>query len=99
MSLKSEILAQIAQVAAEHDKSLASLTEDLPLLHTGLDSLCLAVVVARLEDAFNVDPFSKDDAAGFPVTVGDFIRLYENALAAPVRDVRDHPILIEEPTL
>jgi len=99
MSLKNEILAQIAQVAEEHNKPLVSLTEDLPLLHTGLDSLCLAVVVARLEDALSVDPFTNDDGTGFPVTVGDFIRLYENALAATVPDVRSRQFLIEESTL
>ena len=87
MSLRSQIFAQICQVAEEHNKSLGALTEDLPLLHAGLDSLCLAVVVARLEDAFNVDPFRNDNETGFPVTVGDFIRLYENALAASVQNV------------
>lgn len=87
MSLRSEIFKQIAQVADEHNKSLAELTDDLPLLDTGLDSLCLAVVVARLEDALNVDPFGNDDEAGFPVTVGDFIRVYENASAEWVQSV------------
>lgn len=79
-SLRSEILSQLTQVAEEQNKTLAPLTDDLPLLQSGLDSLCLAVVVARLEDVLAVDPFSMEGAAEFPVTVGDFIRLYENVL-------------------
>jgi acyl carrier protein len=35
------------------------------LLETGLDSLCFAIIVARLEDELGVDPFSVDDAS-FP---------------------------------
>jgi acyl carrier protein len=49
------------------------------LLDSGLDSLCFAIVVARLENALGVDPFSEDEDARFPVTFGDFVRFYENA--------------------
>jgi hypothetical protein len=55
------------------------LTNDLPLLESGLDSFCLAVLVAALEDILDLDPFADDSASTFPVTLGDFIRLYENA--------------------
>jgi hypothetical protein len=58
---------------------LAPLTDDVSLLESGLDSLCFAVVVARLEDVLGVDPFSEAEDARFPVTLGDFIRFYENA--------------------
>ncbi|HLH30301.1 MAG TPA: acyl carrier protein [Terriglobia bacterium] len=78
-SLRSEILAQFTQVAEEQNKALAPLTEDLPLLESGLDSLCFAVIVARIEDAFGIDPFTADSNAPFPVTLGDFISSYENA--------------------
>jgi hypothetical protein len=33
--------------------------------------------VTRLEDALGVDPFSSEKAIDFPVTFGDFVRLYE----------------------
>jgi hypothetical protein len=46
-----------------------------------LDSLCIAVLVATLDDELGLDPFASDDDVGFPVTVGDFIRRYENASA------------------
>jgi acyl carrier protein len=67
------------QVAEQHQKTLAPLTDDAILLNTGLDSLCFAVLVARLEDRLGVDPFSASDDITFPVTLGDFVRVYENA--------------------
>jgi acyl carrier protein len=79
MDIKSEIVAQFKQVAHEQDKRLAPLTDDLALLDSGLDSLCFAIVVARLETSLGSDPFSEDEDARFPVTFGDFIRFYENA--------------------
>jgi acyl carrier protein len=79
MDIKSEIVAQFKQVAQEQDKRLAPLTDDLALLDSGLDSLCFAIVVARLETSLGTDPFSEDEDARFPVTFGDFIRFYENA--------------------
>jgi acyl carrier protein len=79
MDVRSEVLTQFKQVAQEQDKRLANLTDDLPLLDSGLDSLCFAIVVARLENSLGVDPFSDDEDARFPVTLGDFIRFYENA--------------------
>ena len=78
MSVRSEILDQFKQVALEQDKRLGSLSDELPLMDSGLDSLCLAIVVARLEDSLGVDPFTADDA-DFPVTFGDFVRIYEDA--------------------
>ncbi len=82
MSVRSIVELTISQVATEHDKSMPPLTDELPLLDSGLDSLCLAVVVARLEDNLGIDPFSSADDATFPVTIGDFVRLYENAAAS-----------------
>jgi hypothetical protein len=45
----------------------------------GLDSLCFAVLVTRLEDRLGVDPFSTPGNVDFPLTLGDFVRVYENA--------------------
>jgi hypothetical protein len=81
MDIKSEIIAQFTQVAREQDKRLAPLTNDLPLHDSGLDSLCFAVVVARLESSLGLDPFSEDEDARFPVTFGEFTKFYENAAA------------------
>jgi len=79
MNIRSEILDQFTQVAQTQGIALAPLTDDLELLDSGLDSLCFAIVVARLEGALGVDPFTTSEVAGFPVTLGDFVRLYENA--------------------
>ena len=60
-------------------RTLAPLTPALPLLDSGLDSHCLAVIVARLEERFGFDPFDTDTEVEFPVTVGDFMKPYESA--------------------
>jgi hypothetical protein len=79
MSVRSEIITQFKQVAEDQNKHLAPLVDDLPLVESGLDSLCLAVIVARLEDALGIDPFSAGEDAPFPVTLDDFVKSYENA--------------------
>jgi len=81
MSVRSDIVALFEQVAGEQHKTLTPLSDNLGLLESGLDSLCFAVIVARLEDDLGIDPFSAEDDIGFPVTVGDFIALYEHAVA------------------
>jgi hypothetical protein len=80
MSVRSIILEEIAQVARQQNKLLAPLTDDLPLVNSGLDSLCMAVLVALLDDRLGLDPFEKDGQMSFPVTLGDFVSLYENAV-------------------
>ena len=79
MSIRSTIVTQIQQVAEEQKQNVAPLTDDLILLQSGLDSLCFAILVARLEDALGFDPFTGTDDAYYPVTLGDFIKFYENA--------------------
>jgi acyl carrier protein len=78
MSVRSTITAQFQQVAREQDRTLAPLSDDLRLVQSGLDSLSFAIVVARLEDSLGIDPFNAADAVEFPVTFGDFVRLYED---------------------
>ena len=78
MSVKLTIMDQMAGVAREHGKTLAPLSDDLALLDSGLDSLGIAVLVARLEDQLGVDPFTTGEDVQFPVTVGDFVKAYEN---------------------
>jgi len=81
MSVQSEIFALFEEVAAEQQRTLAPLSNQLGLLESGLDSLCFAIIVARLEDRLGFDPFNAEDV-DFPVTVGDFVRLYE--IATPI---------------
>lgn len=79
MSIKSTVISQIQEIAGENKKTLPPLTEDLVLLDSGLDSLSIAILVARLEEVLGIDPFTESDDISYPVTLGDFIRFYENA--------------------
>jgi acyl carrier protein len=79
MTVAAMVLDQFQQVAREQDKPLVALTPDTVLLESGLDSLCFAIVVARLEDQLGVDPFTASEDVYFPVTLGDFIKFYEDA--------------------
>jgi acyl carrier protein len=79
MSVRLTILGQMKQIAEEQQRKLAPLSDDTPLIETGLDSLCFAILVARLEGELNVDPFTMSDEIVFPVTVGEFVALYEGA--------------------
>ena len=80
MNIRSTVTATITGVAKQQELALAPLADALPLLETGLDSLCMAIIVAQLEDELDVDPFDAEDDFVFPVTVGDFIALYEHAV-------------------
>ena len=82
MSVRLTILNAMQEVAAEQGKSLAPLTDDLVLLESGLDSLCFAILVARLEDQLGTDPFTASDDVYFPVTLGDFVTFYESGIKA-----------------
>jgi acyl carrier protein len=81
MSVRSEIIAALRQVAEEQKVTLPPLNDDLSLHETGFDSLAFAILVARLEDQLGVDPFTLSEDATFPLTIGDFIKAYENVPA------------------
>jgi acyl carrier protein len=81
MNVKAAVIAEFEQVSQEQGKPLAELHDDTMLLETGLDSLCFAIVVARLEDRFQVDPFQVAEDDHFPVTFGQFVKLYEHVAA------------------
>jgi acyl carrier protein len=78
MSVRVTVVSQFEQVAKEQERRLARLSDDLRLLDSGLDSLSFALIVVRLEEALGFDPFDVADDLKFPVTFGDFVRLYEN---------------------
>jgi acyl carrier protein len=76
MDTRSRIVEQFEKVAQEQGKQMPALRDDLPLLECGLDSLCFAIIVTRLEDEMGLDPFAADETL-FPVTFGEFVQLYE----------------------
>ena len=71
-------MSQFEQVAKEQGRSLSRLSEELRLLDSGLDSLSFALIVVRLEESLGFDPFDVVEEMRFPVTFGDFVKLYEN---------------------
>jgi len=81
MSIESIVRSEFEQVAREQEKVLTGLSNETVLLDSGLDSLCFAIIVARLEDKLGVDPFTASEDVYFPVTLGDFIKFYQDAAA------------------
>jgi acyl carrier protein len=81
MSVKATIISAMQQIALEQQVKLPPLDDDLSLHETGFDSLGFAILVARLEDDLGIDPFTIAEDAAFPLTIGDFIRAYENVPA------------------
>jgi hypothetical protein len=79
VSIRLTILSQIENVAAEQKKKIAPLRDDLILTESGLDSLCFAILVARLEDELGADPFTASEEVYFPKTLGEFVGLYEHS--------------------
>jgi len=77
--VRVSVLSQFELLAEEKNQTLPPLTDDLVLVDSGLDSLCFAIIVARLEDELGFDPFAADEEVEFPVTLSDFIRIYEDA--------------------
>ena len=81
MSVRLTIASLIEEIAVEQQVRVAPLTDDLVLLDSGLDSLCFAILVARLEDKLGIDPFTAAEDAYFPETFGDFVKTYEQVAA------------------
>jgi hypothetical protein len=78
MSVEDTVKTQFEQVAIEQHRKLSRLSPELKLLDCGLDSLSFALIVARLEDALGFDPFDAAEEIKFPVTYGDFVKMYQN---------------------
>jgi hypothetical protein len=85
ISIRATIWTQFEQVAREQRKNLPALSDDLVLTDTDLDSLCFAIIVARLEDALGFDPFTLAEEAVFPVTLRDFVTFYETYASGAVQ--------------
>ena len=81
MSIRFKIFAAMKQIADEQQITLPPLEDGLSLHETGFDSLAFAILVARLEDDLGIDPFTIAEDATFPLTVGDFVTVYENVPA------------------
>jgi acyl carrier protein len=81
MLVRDVVYQQVKDVAAQQRKTLPPLSDDVRMLEMGLDSLCIAILIANLDDEFNVSPFDADDVP-IPVTFGELIAIYQGAVAA-----------------
>ena len=79
MTTREAVLQQIRLVAQQQKKMLAVLDDNLRLAESGLDSLCIAIIVANLDDELGLDPF--EGGIEIPTTLGELIGLYEHVAA------------------
>ena len=79
LSIQEVVFAEMKKIATQYEKKLVPLSLDTVLANSGLDSLCFAVLVVRLEERLGVDPFSSSESVGFPATLREFVHVYENA--------------------
>jgi len=80
ISVRQTIETAFRRIGIEQSRRLAPITGDLPLLNSGSDSLCFALLVANLEDELGVDPFTESEDVQVPVTFAELVKLYEHAL-------------------
>ncbi len=76
------VRTELTSLLAEDGSTFVHLDDDDGLADLGVDSLALAVLVTRLEDALGVDPFEEFQHSRLPRTVGELVALY-TAAAAP----------------
>jgi acyl carrier protein len=78
-TIKETINATFYRVLSEQAEglSLPTLSDDLILLESGLDSMGFAVLVVELEEILGFDPFSISEEAFYPSTLGEFVSFYE----------------------
>lgn len=82
MTLRSTIIEEIESITTAHEKRMPPITEDVVIMDTEFDSLCFALLVARMEDITGIDPFAEMDMADLPVTIGDLVALYDRSATA-----------------
>jgi acyl carrier protein len=80
MDVRAKVFQTIKVVAAENNKRLEAFDDNDRLLEIGLDSLCMATLIAVLDDNLAVDPFGSGDDVMIPVTVGDLVQVYQTAV-------------------
>ena len=75
--MKENIVRIIHEIAADSDLTIVSnLNDQTVLLESGLDSLGFAILVARLEEEYGVDPFMIMEEPIYPRTLIEFVSIY-----------------------
>ena len=78
MNLRAEIEAAYREACENRNVTMPeSLTDDMVLLESGLDSLGFAVLVTDLEFKLGYDPFTLMDEPVYPRTFGELFSIYD----------------------
>ncbi|MBA6370462.1 acyl carrier protein [Colwellia sp. BRX8-4] len=79
MTCRAIIIDKINEVLEQTNNTLLveSLTDEVILFESGLDSLGFAILVALLEEELDFDPFQLMDEPVYPNTFGEFVAIYE----------------------
>jgi acyl carrier protein len=81
--MRDNILKLFHEVITESGGQFTGeMNDETVLLESGLDSLGFAILVARLDEEFGLDPFSASDEPYYPRKFGEFVKLYEAAAKA-----------------
>lgn len=80
MKIEEIIKKTFVEVFTENNPNveIPSFNKDLVLLDSGLDSMGFAVLVVKLEEKLEFDPFILSENPYYPQTLGDFIKFYED---------------------
>ena len=78
-NLKSLIVEKINKILNEQniDTNHREMSDSTVLLDSGLDSLGFAILVTTLEEELGYDPFQIMEDAVYPVTLGEFVAIYD----------------------
>ena len=77
-NLRNKIITAIQEIAEMRETSIIKdLKDDTILLDSGLDSLGFAILVSKLEEDLNYDPFLLMEEPIYPQTLGEFINIYQ----------------------
>lgn len=78
MSNLRDVIIETFHEALEATDSvlIGELNDDTVLLESGLDSLGFAILVARLEEELEYDPFTIMDEPIYPTTFKEFLDIY-----------------------
>jgi hypothetical protein len=87
------ITTAMMNLASENERNLATLSDDLKLTESGLESIDLAILIARLEEEVGFDPFfAAGDGDDVPITFGELVSAYEKGPAP----ISGYKLIIDE---
>lgn len=76
MDVRAVIVEELSLLFEEDGLARPDFVDELVLMSTELDSLGFAVLVARLDERLEFDPFSLMDEPLYPQTLGEFVEIY-----------------------